>query len=149
MGYHFPVLFPCLPPPFVHLPASIWVWLPGARACSVGEVTAMNVVPLLPHALQHQMRKNKIPDLPVLAMHKGMLCSGFYTCMHFAETRGTQAFPISDPTKHCCGVTRGPDAAVLSSRSPRQGCGSPLKEASGWGCDHSLWWKILFQAVSF
>lgn len=67
-------------------------------------------------------------------------------CM-FAETRGAQAFPISDPIKHHCGVTRGPNAGVLSSRKSRPGYGSPLKETSGWGCDHSLWWKTLPSSV--
>lgn len=99
--------------------------------------------------LQHQMRKKKKRFLTCLFWQctKECFALAFIPACMFAETRSAQAFPISDPIKHHCGVTRRPDAGVLSSRRSRQGYGSPLKETSGWGCDHSLCWKTLPSSV--
>lgn len=98
--------------------------------------------------LQHQMRKKK--------KDSWLACSGnarrnallwllyLHACLLKQEVPKLfqSVIPLS-----ITGVTRRPDAGVLSSRRSRQGYGSPLKETSGWGCDHSLCWKTLPSSV--
>lgn len=69
----------------------------------MGEVTAMNVVPLLPHRFTTSDEK-KTPLLTCLLWQctKERSALAFIPTCVFAETRGAQAFVISDPVKHCC-----------------------------------------------